>query len=203
MSEGGDWRAEPGTEVYDQVRGRVIEAAERYVERNGLARVRIEEIATEAGCSRATIYRYFDDKDDLVREVLVRRARMLARRLGRRLGDIDDPGELLVQGVVRGVEEFRRDEYFESFYGPEVAGTTTRLAGGSGAIHSVVREVMQPLFDLAERAGRLRPGVTPDAATDWVLLVTTALLTIPVANVQSRADQEEFLRTFLVPAIFA
>lgn len=197
------WRADPGTEVYDQVRTRVVDAAERYVERNGLSRIRIEEIAEEAGCSRATIYRYFADKDELVREVLIRRAQRISAKLSRLIGTIDDPAELLVQGIARGVDEFRRDPYFESFYGPASAGTTTSIAGGSPAIRAVVGEAMTPLFDLAEAAGRLRPGVTRDDLTEWIMLVTTALLVIPQPSLGTRENQERYLRLFLVPAVFA
>lgn len=197
------WRADPGTEVYDQMRSRVVDAAERYVERNGLAKVRIEEVAEEAGCSRATIYRYFADKDELIREVLIARARRIAAKLERLLGTMDDPADMLVQGIVRGVEEFRADPHFESFYGPAAAGTTARIAGGSTAIRAVVGEAMSPLFDLAEATGRLRQGVEREHATEWVMLVTTALLTIPQPSMTTRPEQERFLRTFLVPALFA
>jgi AcrR family transcriptional regulator len=197
------WRAEPGTDVYGQMRERVIEAAERYVERHGLARVRIEEIAEEADCSRATIYRYFADKDELIRQVLVRRSRRIAARLAKLVDVYDDPSDLLVQGIARGIEEFRRDEYFESFYGPATAGTTARIAGGSTTLRAVVAEALKPLFDLAEATGRLREGVTRDEATEWVMLVTTALLTIPLPDVQSREEQEAFLRKFLVPAVLS
>ena len=66
------WRADPSTDGYDAVRARVVEAAERWVERHGINRVRIEEIAEEAGCSRATIYRYFADRDAHTRSALTR-----------------------------------------------------------------------------------------------------------------------------------
>lgn len=197
------WRADPGTEVYDQMRTRVVDAAESYVEANGLARVRIEDIADTAGCSRATIYRYFADKDELIREVLIRRSRRISSKLARLVDALDDPAELLVQGIVRGVEEFGNDPYFESFYGPAAAGTTTRIAGGSPAIRAVVAEAMGPLFDLAEATGRLRPHIDRDQATEWIMMITTALLTIPQPSMGTRAERETFLRTFLVPALFA
>lgn len=197
------WRAEPGTEGYDQMRARVVDATERYIERHGLERVRIEDLAAEAGCSRATVYRYFADKDELVREVLVRRARLISARLERVLGRIDDPAEMLVQGVVRGLAELRRDTCFEAFYGPASAGTTSRIAGGSTTIRAAVAQAMAPLFDLAEATGRLRPGIGREEATEWVMLVTVALLTIPQPSIAGPADQERALRTFLVPAILA
>ncbi len=137
----------------------------------------------------------------MIRAVLVRRARAISARLARAIRGLEDPAELLVQGIVRGVEEFRSDPYFESFYGPASASATTRVAGGSDAIHAAVREVMQPVFDMAEHAGLLRTDVTPDEATGWIILVSTALLTIPLPDGQGRREQESYLRKFLVPAL--
>lgn len=201
MGEGPEWRADPSTGGYDRIRARIVDAAGRAVERHTLGKVRIDDIAREAGCSRATIYRYFDDKDEVIRAVLVRRARAISARLARSIRALDDPAELLVQGIVRGVEEFRSDPFFESFYGPASAPATTRVAGGSDAIHAVVREVMQPVFDMAERAGMLRSDTTRDEATGWVILVSTALLTIPLPDGKGRREQESYLRKFLVPAL--
>lgn len=197
------WRADPGAAAYDEVRSRVLDAAERCVERRGLARVRIDEVASEAGCSRATVYRYFADKDELIRGVLVRRARRIARQVAKLMEGIDDPAELLVAGITKAVDAFRRDQYFESFYGPASAPATARIAGGSTAIHATVREALQPLFDLAEQRGRLRSDVTADEVTEWVILVTTALLTIPLPLERTIDDQERLLWHFLVPAVFA
>ena len=61
---------------------------------------------------------------------------------------------------------------------------------------------MGPLFDLAESTGRLRPGVEREQATEWIMMITTALLTIPQPSMNTSAEQEVFLRTFLVPALF-
>ncbi len=195
------WRAEPGTEVYEEVRARVIDAAERHVAENGLGRVRIEEIAAEADCSRATIYRYFEDKDELIRAVLIRRARLINERLAVELADVADPADLLVSGVLRGVEELRADDYFETFYGPAAAGTTVRLTGGTTALREVVSEMMEPLFELAESTGRLRPELSRDEATEWTMMITLALLTMPTPEQRTASEQADFLRKLLVPSL--
>jgi AcrR family transcriptional regulator len=195
------WRADPSTEAYDLVRGGIVDAAERYVERHGLTRVRIDEIADEAGCSRATIYRYFADKDELIRAVMVRRAVDIADRLRVDLEDVTDPAELLVEGVLRGIEGLRADPLFESFWGPTGQPVTARVAGGSTSLNEVIAGALEPLLRLAEATGRLRPEIKPSEAAEWMFLVSIALATISSPVDRTRAEQAAFLHTFLVPAL--
>lgn len=52
---------------------RILEAAERSMNRFGLA-VSMSDVAADAGLSRGSLYRYFGDRDGLVRAVLDRTA---------------------------------------------------------------------------------------------------------------------------------
>ena len=53
-------------------RERVLEACYACIARHGLDRTTVEDVAREAGLSRATIYRAFPGgRDDLVRETVV------------------------------------------------------------------------------------------------------------------------------------
>lgn len=195
------WRADPGADGYDEVRARIVDAAERYVQREGIRRVRVDEIADEAGCSRATIYRYFSDRDELVRAVMVRRAADIADRLVPELKGIDDPAERLVEGVLRGIEGLRADPCFESFWGPAGQPVSSRVAGGSTAVNDVIAGALQPLLDLAEATGRLRPDITLSEAAEWTFLVSIALATLASPVARSRDEQAAFLHRFLVPSL--
>lgn len=71
----------------DELIPRILDAAERLFAEQGPT-VSIRDIAAEAGLSHSAIYRYFDSKDEILRQVLVRgRDRQIAheaeqRRLG-------------------------------------------------------------------------------------------------------------------------
>ena len=49
---------------------RIRDAALVCIGRFGLAKTTVDDIAREAGCSRATLYRYFDGKPEIVRNVV-------------------------------------------------------------------------------------------------------------------------------------
>ena len=77
------WGDEVPADV-DAARQRLLDAAETCIDRFGLAKTTVEDIATEAKVSRATIYRYFDNRDELVLAVVLRSLDRSAD------GDLDD-----------------------------------------------------------------------------------------------------------------
>jgi AcrR family transcriptional regulator len=64
----------------DELVPRILDAAERLFAEHGPVSVSIRDIAAEAGLPHSAIYRYFESKDDVVRQVVVRgRARQVVR----------------------------------------------------------------------------------------------------------------------------
>ena len=63
---------------------RIRDAALVCIGRFGLAKTTVDDIAREAGCSRATLYRYFDGKPAILRAAVAGRARPRRHRTGRR-----------------------------------------------------------------------------------------------------------------------
>lgn len=60
----------PGAAPPTDVEGRALAATLECIARHGLSKTTIDDIAREAGCSRATLYRYFGGKADLVERVV-------------------------------------------------------------------------------------------------------------------------------------
>lgn len=73
MAEEEKPEAEKPEEEKRDVRGhaqRILDTARRHFERFGYRRANIAEISREAGVSPGTIYRYFENKEHLLREVI-------------------------------------------------------------------------------------------------------------------------------------
>src|ERR1700743_958909 len=87
----------------------ILKAAERCFSRFGLTKTTMEDIARAAGMSRATVYRYFADREALVLASVMRRARADMPRARRHLSQFGTFGEQLVGGMVRNVERGRGD----------------------------------------------------------------------------------------------
>ena len=69
--------------------------------RQGVAKTTVEDVAREAGLSRATVYRAFPDgKDSLLAAVVDTEVARLFSALGARMGESSDLSDVLVGGIV-------------------------------------------------------------------------------------------------------
>jgi AcrR family transcriptional regulator len=64
-------KAKAGTQEYVDVKQRMVDAAIELVADRGFTRFRFDDLAEKVGCNRATIYRYFDSKQDLITAVMM------------------------------------------------------------------------------------------------------------------------------------
>jgi len=91
---------------------RVLDATQCCWEKWGIAKVTVDDIATEAGVSRATIYRMFPGGKDVLFEALrVRNLEEFFSLLRAQVEGADSLEELLVRTVVAATRELRADEH--------------------------------------------------------------------------------------------
>ena len=76
-------------------RKRLVDGAGTYVVQHGTAPTRLADVATHAGISTATAYRYFESIDDLVRAHVSRLPEDAVERFSRSIRAGDDPVERL------------------------------------------------------------------------------------------------------------
>jgi AcrR family transcriptional regulator len=167
--------------------------------RNGPLTVRIDEVARRAGCSRATVYRYVADKDELVREVLIRLARQRSAEMAPGLALITDPADRIAEGIVRTVEGVRSEWWYADLARHGATAAVARIGGGPQAFVALTTPLVAPFIEHLAEQRMLRPGITVTDATEWLCVVTTGLLAmeVPAERRRSRADQVAFLRRFV------
>jgi AcrR family transcriptional regulator len=191
---------ETAPEDLTAARARLIDAAEACFDRYGVLKTTVEDVATEAHVSRATVYRYFSGRDDLILAVLLREAGRFLSRLEEKTRAQQNLADALVEGVLFTVESVRSDPHLALLFTPEAAGLTSRIAGASEALFGTTAEFLRPLLTGNEQ---LRPGVNVEEASEWLLRVILSLLTAPGPVERSPAAQRRYLHTFLVPSLVA
>ncbi|AGM06497.1 TetR/AcrR family transcriptional regulator [Amycolatopsis keratiniphila] len=104
------WRGNPpGTER--EARRRIVEAATACIDRVGLAKTSLSDVAAEAGVTRQTVYRYFPSLADILSAVALDRVEEFAGRMERHLATFADPAEVAVESVVFGVRAVPDEPY--------------------------------------------------------------------------------------------
>lgn len=192
------WGASRGNSARD----RLLAAAEICFNRFGVEKTTLEDIAGEAGVSRATVYRHFDGgRDEVILGVVLRDARQFLSSLALKVENEPTITDAIVRGVLETVASARKNPRLTLFFAPETAGHTTTLAGRSTALFDLAAEFLGPTFERARDDGRLRPGVEVPEATEFVVRMVLSLLAVPGARRKTAAAQRDFVRVYCAGAL--
>lgn len=162
---------------------RILDAAGALFATQGIDGVSMADIAAGAGCSRATLYRYFPDRPALqlafVQREAVRVGALVAAELAGGRG-----GDPLTEGVLAALRHVRANPALLAWFGDRDAAHTADLAQGS--------EVVEALG--------LSMAADPDAAR-WLVRVIVSLLTVPGGDEdEERRLVERFVAPVVAPA---
>lgn len=188
------------TEV--DLRDRLVSATAEIVAEVGPLAVRVDDIARRAGCSRATVYRYVADKDELVREVLVARSAAIAARLHDELDHWDDPADWIVEGLLRHAEAVRAEPWYQALERQGATEAVARIGGGPEAAVGLAAPLVGRFLGRIADRGVLRPDITVEQATEWLIVIHLALLG-PALVHRSREDRAALLRGFVAYSLLA
>jgi len=116
----------------DAVPGRIVEGALRVIARYGLSKLTVDDVAREAGCSRATLYRYFSGKSSLLQAVLASETARLSNGLDAALADVTSLPEAMAAAAAYGAREFAGHEALQFLLAHEPGAVLPHLCFGPG-----------------------------------------------------------------------
>jgi AcrR family transcriptional regulator len=184
------------------VRERLLDAAEGCLTQFGPQKTSMEDVARAAGMSRATVYRYFENRDALLLGVASRQSANLAADAISYLSRFDNISDWLVEGLLFTLRELPKRPVFASL----VTSLDSRASGslflGSTGLIQIGVNVLRPMFANAKEQGLLRDDIDLDMLIEWLLRVLWTYLNAPS---QAAADEEGMRKLFhmmLIPASF-
>jgi AcrR family transcriptional regulator len=176
----GEWAAE-----------KLLDAAEKLFAEHEPDSVGMNEIARAAGCSRATLYRYYESRDALYAAYVHRWANALYHELTQRLAGIDDPVQRLLTGITESLALVRSNPALASWFAETGPPIGTAMAERSDVITVMVTTFLSALgTDDSDTRQRAR----------WVVRVMTSLLSFPGRDAD---DERAMLMQFVVPVVVA
>jgi AcrR family transcriptional regulator len=180
-----DWLAERRTEV---AADRILDAAEQLFTRHDPGSVGMNEIAKAAGCSRATLYRYFENREALRIAYVARETHRLSESID--IDDIEDPRERLVTGILTTLRLVRESPALSAWFATTSGPLGAELAEQSDVITGLAAAFVTSLGDdhPANVAGRGR----------WLVRAITSLLIFPGRD---EADERTMLTEFVAPVV--
>ena len=171
---------------------KLLDAAGRAFAEVGVARATMIDIAAQAGCSRATLYRYFPNQEAL-HLAYVHRATL---RIAQRLADERLAGapSTLTDRILAGIAAVRSDPSLAVWFEPENMAVPIEVSQSSDLLRTMsVGLVDQIGIDSIDRADIERRG-------EWLLRSIVSLLAMPGRDA---ASERAMVDAFLVPVLLA
>src|SRR3954447_23811345 len=117
------------------------------IARYGLAKTTLDDVAREAGCSRATVYRYFDGKPDLVRRTASVEIAAVTGRVVAAGAAAPSLTDAVVAVVVHGARELSSHAALAFLLAHEPEAVLAHLAFGPGdRVLTAVGDALAPAF---------------------------------------------------------
>ena len=180
---------------------RLIDATLRCVARWGVAKTTLDDVAREAGCSRATVYRTFPGgKDALLEAVAAAEIHRFLTAVGEAMGRAANLEDRLIAGITTAGRAIVGHAALQFLFVHEPEMILPRLAFG-------------PLDEVLAHATRfvspyLRPwldGDDADRAAEWLTLIVISYVCSPAADVDTTdtTSVNRLVQDFVLPALAA
>ncbi len=176
----------------------VLDAAKRCCEKWGMAKVTVDDIAADAGVSRATLYRLFPGGKDVLFDALrVRDTEDFLTRLSAHVSSADGFEDLLVRCVVQATIELRADDHLALMLSSEPGETADELT--VSGLPRIIRIASLFLVPLVERH---LPRREASRLVELLARLVISYFLAPSEHVDlgDPASAQQFVRTFILPA---
>lgn len=134
----------------------VLDAALEVLARVGIAKLALEEVATEAGVSRQTVYRHFGSRDGLLSAVIVREEELLLALVDEATDGVRDVEKAVRVGLAAALHGADEHPLLQRLLTSEPEALLPFLTLGSGPVLSIIGPA------IAQVVERRAPQVPPD-----------------------------------------
>jgi AcrR family transcriptional regulator len=183
----------------DDARERILAAAERCIDRHGIRKTTMDDVASEVGLSRPSVYRYFADRDDLLIELITRHARALLDRARKSISRQSSLPDQIVEMALYTAEHGRRDPLTRHVIDPDATSLGRRMIA-SGTTEMMRAEMWDPVLDAGLANNQLPPGLPRLDIHLWLGNVTLMVMRGLEDGDGDVRRYRSILRRFVVPA---
>ncbi len=190
---------QPAPASTDDARERILAAAERCIDRHGIRKTTMDDVASEVGLSRPSVYRYFADRDDLLVELIARHSRALNDRAHKSISRQSSLPEQIVEGVINIADHGRRDPLTR--YAIDTDGSSLgRRMIASGTSEMIRAEIWDPYLDAAVANNELPRGLRRSDIYLWLGNLTKMVMRGLEDGDGDLKRYRSILRCFVAPA---
>ncbi|HZN15182.1 MAG TPA: TetR/AcrR family transcriptional regulator [Acidimicrobiales bacterium] len=184
-------------------RERLLAATFECVARYGIAKTTVEDVARQAGLSRATVYRQFPGgKEQLVNNTIAWEAGRFFERLTVAVADAPDLETLLIDALMFAHQAFEEHAVLQKVLETEPELLVPQLTVESTRLTAFIRNFLAAPLERAR--AQLVPGLDIDWAADHIARLVLSFVGTPGRwDLTDRPQVEQLVRTELLAGVLA
>lgn len=177
----------------DEVGVRILDAALAEYLAHGFRRTSVDDIARRAGLGRATIYRRFTNRDELVSAVLTRECRRLLTEIAAATDDLPTSAERVVEGFAVGLRCARALPLLQRMLTTEPESWLPLLTTQASPVIVLGREFLARQYRTSQEIAEI------------LVRLGISLVLTPEGCLATRTDEEarDMARRYLAPLVSA
>jgi AcrR family transcriptional regulator len=183
----------------DDARERILAAAERCIDRHGIRKTTMDDVASEVGLSRPSVYRYFADRDDLLVELVARHARVLNDRAHKSMSRQNSLSDQIVEGVISIADNGLREPLTRYAIDTDGSSLSRRMIA-SGMSEVIRAEIWDRYLDAAVASNELPRGLPRSDIHLWLGNLTKMVMRGIEDGDGDLKRYRSILRRFVAPA---
>ena len=161
----------------------------------------MDDVAKAAGIGRATLYRHFRNRDELLLTVLEQEALDIAARVEKKIRNIEQPAEYIIEGMVQAMTEINKNDLLRNIFQSDSSAAVNRLLFESDRLVNVGIGIMLPVVQRAQETGELTSTMDFETLVEWILRMLVSLVTIPSRKLNSQAAVRKMLHATMLPVL--
>lgn len=196
--------AQEAAEVVDETSERILDAALDRFSAFGIRRTTMDDIAGQAGVGRATLYRRFAGRDDIVRAVILREMARFIAEVDEAVESIDNPVDRFVGGFVAILRSAREHPLMRRLLETEPDLLLPFLTVQGGPALSLSRHWLSVQLRQSQATGEIAADVDVEMVAELLVRLCQSLILTPDGLIQLHDDQglQALARNYLAPALF-
>ncbi len=197
-------RVREAGEADDETATRILDAALDRFSTFGLRRTTMDDIASSAGVGRATLYRRFAGRDEIVRAVILRELSRFITEVDQRVAHIEDPRERFVESFVGTLQAARSQPLLGRLLEIEPDLLLPFLTVDAAPALAVSRVYLTQELARNQADGHITADADPEVVAELLVRLCQSLLLTPTGKIDpdDEAGLRDFAETYLAPALF-
>lgn len=199
MAQSNSRKAKADTREYAEVKQGMVEAAIELLAEKGLRKFRFEELAEKVDYNRATIYRYFDSKEDLVTEVMMALMHQITNDIIQQTaGSEAVTAETFTDSLYTIITDLRTEPRYAIIMDAQNVESFAALT--HQYFSDITRQMLQMYMNDGSAGRVLKEGVAMDDAVHWLMHQIISYGFFGLKG-ETEQEQKDYLHKMVVPII--